>query len=164
MPDGDNHTEMFQIPLATQQVAVAIRLKDFNKISVDGESYTGGRFVRTLQIQRGGESQPTPQWKLDPTKYQVARAYQAFNQIVGGSNSSGKGQSLTEWVDQPIFLFRTMSSELSTSLTIRMTTENGMTASNYEMMIFATTQQVVEARLDATGVVQSIVKDAVVGV
>ena len=48
MTNGDNHTEMFQIPLATQQVAVAIRLKDFNKISVDGESYTGGRFVRTL--------------------------------------------------------------------------------------------------------------------
>ena len=164
MTDGDNHTEMFQIPLATQLIAVAIRLKDLNKISVDGESYTGGTSVRTLQIQRGGESQPTPQWTLDPTKYQVARAYQSFNQIVGGSNSSGKGQSLVEWVDQPIFLFRTMSNEMSTSLTVRMTTDGGMTASNFELMIFCMSQAVVEVRLDETGVVQSVIKDSVAGV
>ena len=164
MTNGDNHTEMFQIPLATQLIAVAIRLKDLNKISVDGESYTGGTSVRTLQIQRGGESQPTPQWTLDPTKYQVARAYQSFNQIVGGSNSSGKGQSLVEWVDQPIFLFRTMSNEMSTSLTVRMTTDGGMTASNFELMIFCMSQAVVEVRLDETGVVQSVIKDSVAGV
>ena len=164
MTNGDNHTEMFQIPLATQLIAVAIRLKDLNKISVDGESYTGGTSVRTLQIQRGGESQPTPQWTLDPTKYQVARAYQSFNQIVGGSNSSGKGQSLVEWVDQPIFLFRTMSNEMSTSLTVRMTTAQGMTASNFELMIFCMSQAVVEVRLDETGVVQSVIKDSVAGV
>ena len=53
---------------------------------------------------------------------------------------------------------------MSTSLTVRMTTDGGMTASNFELMIFCMSQAVVEVRLDETGVVQSVIKDSVAGV
>jgi len=171
LTNGTTHTEMFTIPLATQMIAVALRSADINNIRIDSEEYFGGQYIRQLQIQRGGESQPTPAYNINAELYQVARPYQAYTQILGGAVTNGKGQSLSEWNEEPVFLFRTMSNELSTSLTIKMTTAanssiggGSLTASNFELMVWCFSQEVVEVRLDESGNVRSVIKDSVAGV
>ena len=45
LTNGTTHTEMFTIPLATQMIAVALRVADVNNIVVDSEEYFGGQYI-----------------------------------------------------------------------------------------------------------------------